>query len=90
MVLEHLFPEDWLEKRAIYAFIIAVVYSILGIAAARLLFGANAGIVSVIFTSLFILPYLQKIMLKEDAVFSGMVKKGWIDSLFAEDTVSSE
>ena len=32
MVLEHLFPEDWLEKRVGYAFIIAVVYSILGIA----------------------------------------------------------
>jgi uncharacterized membrane protein SpoIIM required for sporulation len=66
MVLEHLFPEDWLEKRVIYAFIIAVVYSVLGIAAARLLFGANAGIVSVIFTSLFILPYLQKLFKKEE------------------------
>jgi len=66
MVLEHLFPEDWLEKRAIYAFIIAVVYSVLGISAARLLFGANSGIVSVIFTSLFILPYLQKLFSKEE------------------------
>jgi len=66
MVLEHLFPEDWLEKRVIYAFIIAVIYSILGIAAARLLFGANSGIVSVIFTSLFILPYLQKLFRKEE------------------------
>jgi len=66
MVLEHLFPEDWLEKRVIYAFIIAVVYSVLGIAAARVLFGANSGIVSVIFTSLFILPYLQKLFKKEE------------------------
>jgi uncharacterized membrane protein SpoIIM required for sporulation len=66
MVLEHLFPEDWLEKRVIYAFLIAVVYSVLGIAAARLLFGANSGIVSVIFTSLFILPYLQKLFKKEE------------------------
>jgi hypothetical protein len=66
MVLEHLFPEDWLERRVGYAFIIAVVYSILGIAAARMLFGANSGIVSVIFTSLFILPYLQKLFKKEE------------------------
>jgi uncharacterized membrane protein SpoIIM required for sporulation len=66
MVLEHLFPEDWLEKKVIYAFLIAVIYSILGITAARLLFGANSGIVSVIFTSLFILPYLQKMFKKEE------------------------
>ena len=66
MVLEHLFPEDWLEKKVRYAFIIAVVYATVGIIAARLLFGANSGIVSVIFTSLFILPYLQKMFSKEE------------------------
>lgn len=66
MVLEHLFPEDWLEKRVGYAFLIAVIYSTLGIVAARLLFGANSGIVSVIFTSLFILPYLQKMFSREE------------------------
>ncbi|MBN2459663.1 stage II sporulation protein M [Candidatus Woesearchaeota archaeon] len=66
MVLEHLFPEDWLEKKVGYAFLIAVIYSTLGIVAARLLFGANSGIVSVIFTSLFILPYLQKMFSKEE------------------------
>jgi len=66
VVLEHLFPEDWLEKKARYAFIIAIVYSTVGIIAARLLFGANSGIVSVIFTSLLILPYLQKMFSKEE------------------------
>jgi len=66
MVLEHLFPEDWLEKKVGYAFLIAVIYSTLGIIAARLLFGANSGIVSVIFTSLLILPYLQKMFRKEE------------------------
>jgi uncharacterized membrane protein SpoIIM required for sporulation len=66
MVLEHLFPEDWLEKKVGYAFLIAVIYSTLGIIAARLLFGANSGIVSVIFTSLLILPYLQKMFKKEE------------------------
>lgn len=66
MVLEHLFPENWLEKRVGYAFLIAVIYSTVGIVAARLLFGANSGIVSVIFTSLLILPYLQKMFKKEE------------------------
>ncbi|MBU1199442.1 MAG: stage II sporulation protein M [Nanoarchaeota archaeon] len=66
MVLEHLFPESWLEKKVGFAFLIAVIYSIIGIIAARLLFGANSGIVSVIFTSLLILPYLQKMFRKEE------------------------
>ena len=66
MVLEHLFPENWLEKKIGYAFLIAVIYSTIGIIAARLLFGANSGIVSVIFTSLLILPYLQKMLKKEE------------------------
>jgi hypothetical protein len=66
MVLEHLFPEAWLEKKVGYAFLIAIIYSTLGIIAARLLFGANSGIVSVIFTSLLLLPYLQKMFRKEE------------------------
>jgi uncharacterized membrane protein SpoIIM required for sporulation len=66
VVLEYLFPEDWLEKKVGYAFLIAVIYSTLGIVAARLLFGANSGIVSVIFTSLLILPYLQKMFKREE------------------------
>jgi len=66
MVLEHLFPEAVLEKKAGYAFLIAIIYSVVGIIAARLLFGANSGIVSVIFTSLLLLPYLQKMFKKEE------------------------
>lgn len=66
MVLEHLFPENWLEKKVGYAFLIAVIYSTVGIIGARLLFGANSGIVSVIFTSLLILPYLQKLFRREE------------------------
>ena len=66
MVLEHLFPEDWLEKKVRYGFLIAVIYATIGIVVARLLFGANSGIVSVVFTSLLILPYLQKMFKKEE------------------------
>jgi len=66
MVLEHLFPENWLEKKVRYAFIIAFVYSCLGIMAARLLFGANSGIGSIVFASLLILPYLKKLFEREE------------------------
>src|SRR3989344_4601571 len=84
MVLEHLFPEDWLEKKARYAFLIAVIYSTIGIIISRILFGANSGIVSVFFTSLLILPYLKKLFSKEMILeekesysFHRLIKDNW-------------
>ena len=66
MVLEHLFPENWLERRWLYAFLIALIYSIVSIIVARLLFAANSGLASVVFASLLILPYLQKLFENEE------------------------
>ena len=66
MVLEHLFPEDWLERKLRYAFILAVVYSTVAIIVARLLFAANSGIVSVVFASLLLMPYMEKLLEKEE------------------------
>lgn len=66
MVFEHLFPEDWLERKYRYAFLLAIIYATLGIVLARLLFAANSGIVSVIFTTLFLIPYLGKLLVKEE------------------------
>jgi len=68
MVLEHLFPEDWLEKKVRYAFLLGVVYSVVGIILARLLFGANSGLASVIFTSLLLIPSLRKLFVREEKV----------------------
>ena len=31
MVLEHIFPEDWLEKKGMYAFILGVLYAFIGL-----------------------------------------------------------
>ena len=67
MVLERLFPEELLERKFIYAFILGFAYSIIGIIIARLLFPANSGIVSVIFTSILLSPYMRKIFAKEEA-----------------------
>ncbi len=66
MVLEHLFPEDWLERRFRYAFLLAFFYSGLGILLARLLFPASSGIVSVFFTSLFLTPSLRRLLRREE------------------------
>jgi hypothetical protein len=66
VVLEHLFPQDWLERRVRYAFLLAVVYSIISLLAARLIFPENAGIVSVILVSLLLLPSMGKLLAKEE------------------------
>lgn len=67
MVLEHLFPEDWLERKVRYAFLIAVVYTTVSLVAARMVFAANSGIVSIMFVSLLLLPYMRK-LLRHDEV----------------------
>ena len=56
MVLEHLFPEDWLEHKGRYAFILGVVYSVIGIIIATILFPGDPALVAVAFTSLLLLP----------------------------------
>lgn len=66
MVLEHLFPEDWLEKKARYGFLLGVGYSIIGIAIAKILFPSDPALVAVAFTALLILPELNKLFSIEE------------------------
>lgn len=66
MVLEHLFPESWLEQKARYGFLLGAGYTILGIIMADLLFPADPALVGVAFTSLMLLPELYKIFSIEE------------------------
>lgn len=66
MVLEHIFPEEWLEKRGVYAFLLGVGYSILGILFASILFPADPALVAVAFISLLLLPELYKLFSIEE------------------------
>ena len=66
MVLEHIFPEDWLEQKTKYAFLLGAGYSILGILIAKILFPKDSGLVSVAFISLLLLPELYKIFSIEE------------------------
>lgn len=66
MVLEHIFPEDWLERKGRYAFILGVIYSIIGILIASVLFPGDPALVAVAFTSLLLLPELYKIFSIEE------------------------
>lgn len=66
MVLEHIFPEDWLERKGIYAFLLGIGYSIVGIVIASILFPGDPALVAVAFTSMLLLPELYKIFSIEE------------------------
>ena len=66
MVLEHIFPEDWLEQKGRYAFILGAAYSIIGVLVAKVLFPGDPALVAVAFTSLLLLPELYKIFSIEE------------------------
>tara|TARA_Y100000310_G_scaffold287757_1_gene312867 strand:- start:617 stop:1489 length:873 start_codon:yes stop_codon:yes gene_type:complete len=66
MVLEHIFPEDWLEKKGRYAFLLGIIYSIIGILISSILFPGDPALVAVAFTSLLLLPELYKIFSIEE------------------------
>ncbi len=66
MVLEHVFPEDWLERKGRYAFVLGIIYSVIGLLIASVLFPGDPALVAVAFTSLLLLPELYKIFSIEE------------------------
>lgn len=66
MVLEHVFPEDWLEHKGRYAFLLGVIYAFIGLVIASILFPGDPALVAVAFTSLLLLPELYKIFSVEE------------------------
>ena len=84
MVLEHIFPEDWLEHKSIYSFILGVVYSIIGIFIASVLFPGDPALVAVAVTSMLLLPELYKIFSIEERKES-LEQKVSLRSLWRDD-----
>jgi len=84
VVLEHIFPEDWLESKGRYAFILGIAYSIIGILIASILFPGDPALVAVAFTSLLLLPELYKIFSIEERKES-MEKKVSLKALWKDD-----
>lgn len=66
MVLEHIFPEDWLERKGRYAFILGVAYTVVGVLIASVLFPGDPALVAVAFTSMLLLPELYKVFSIEE------------------------
>ena len=68
MVLENLFPENYVENKMFYAFLLGFMYSLLSVIIAKYTFSSNSGIVSVIFLSIFLTPSLRKMFVREEKV----------------------
>ncbi len=66
MVLEQLFKPNWIEKKPRHAFLLGFIYSIVGIISAKLIFGANPGMMTVAFTSILLLPSLNALLTIEE------------------------
>lgn len=66
MVLEHIFPEDWLEHKGRYAFILGIVYSLIAVVISSILFPGDPALVAVAFTSMLLLPEMYKIFSIEE------------------------
>jgi len=66
VVLENLFPENWLERKHGYAFLLACSYTLLSLLIARFIFPKSSGIVSVVFITLLLMPYMEKLIAKEE------------------------
>ncbi|MDP3990200.1 MAG: stage II sporulation protein M [archaeon] len=66
MVLEHIFPEDWLERKGRYAFILGVAYTFVGVLIASVLFPGDPALVAVAFTAMLLLPELYKVFSIEE------------------------
>lgn len=66
MVFEQLYSAGWIEKKARYAFLMGVGYSVLGIASALILFPSNPGLAAIAFTSLLIVPSLNTLLSLEE------------------------
>ena len=71
MVLEQLYSADWIQKKARYAFLMGLSYSIIGIGSAILLFRDNPGLAAIAFTSLLIVPSLNKLLALEQEEIAG-------------------
>jgi uncharacterized membrane protein SpoIIM required for sporulation len=65
-MLENILKSKWLEKKPHHALIIGIIYSIIAIITAYLIFPKSQGIASIAFLSLLLLPALTKIISIEE------------------------
>lgn len=84
MVLEQIFKPDWIEKKPRHAFLLGFIYSIVGAVSAKLIFGANPGMMTVAFTSILLVPSLNTLLAVEENQARSrdkywILKQLWVD-----------
>ncbi len=67
MVLEQLFKLKWIERKE-HSFFLGLIYSFLGILSAYLIIPSYAGIMSIAFTSILLIPSLNQLLKEEENV----------------------
>ncbi len=70
MVFEQIYKISWISQRASFAFVLGITYSVLGIFSGIYLFPESPGLATLAFTSLLLLPTLNKFLLLEENVLS--------------------
>lgn len=78
-MLEQLYPVKLIEKRAIFAFILGITYSIIGIGLSVLLFPEDPAIVAVALISFMFYPTLKKLLKSEEVEETKNTKFSLID-----------
>ncbi|MFH1438948.1 MAG: stage II sporulation protein M [Candidatus Woesearchaeota archaeon] len=68
MVLEQAFKARWLEKRPISAIFLGLIYAIIGILSAKMIFKSSTGLTSIGFISILLIPSLNRLLADEENV----------------------
>ena len=65
-MLENILKPDWLERTPRFAFLIGLIYSVIGIIAAYIVFPKSQGIASIAFLSMLLIPSLSTMFTIEE------------------------
>ncbi|MBS3121804.1 stage II sporulation protein M [Candidatus Woesearchaeota archaeon] len=68
MVLEQVFKAKWLEKRPLSALFLGLMYAVIGIISAKLIFPGSTSLMTVAFTSILLVPSLNRLLSDEENV----------------------
>lgn len=74
MVLEQIYTVDYLRKNPHYAFLLGVVYTLLGLGVALLMFPEDPALVAVTIASILFIPSLYKLSILEEKEEAGDIK----------------
>jgi uncharacterized membrane protein SpoIIM required for sporulation len=66
MVLEKIIRLDWISQKPRFAFLLGLVYSLVGLISARIIFSKSTGMMAIAFTSILLIPTLSALLQQEE------------------------